>query len=146
MASTAVSQSKIPTEVPQLRRVGATPPVHGGGRSLSPRGGARVSGDTRKAMRGDDRVVVEVGGGVTVYPGPWAGDRWRPVWYENGGKSQSADDERRYTGSALGAVWPREHGARDAGQCRRLACALPGRWDFMAAGGIPLSRCCRWCR
>jgi hypothetical protein len=43
-----------------------------------------VSGDTRKATRGDDRVVVEVGCGVVVYPAREPGERWRAVWYENG--------------------------------------------------------------
>jgi hypothetical protein len=47
-----------------------------------------VSGDTRKTTRGDDRVVVEVGCGVTVYPAREAGDRWRAVWYENGRRRQ----------------------------------------------------------
>jgi hypothetical protein len=37
-------------------------------RRSTARGSARVSGETREATRGDDRVVVEVAGGVTVYP------------------------------------------------------------------------------
>ena len=47
-----------------------------------------MSGDTRKATRGDDRVVVEVACGVTVYPAREPGDRWRAVWYENGRRRQ----------------------------------------------------------
>ena len=35
-----------------------------------------------------DRVVVEVAGGVTVYPARGVGDRWRAVWYEDGRRRQ----------------------------------------------------------
>jgi integrase len=40
-------------------------------------------------------VVVEVAGGVTVYPARFAGDRWRAVWYEDGQRRQcqSATEE-----------------------------------------------------
>ena len=51
-------------------------------------GTAQVSGDTRKATRGDDRVVVETDSGVVVYPARGPGDRWRAVWYENGRRRQ----------------------------------------------------------
>ena len=34
------------------------------------------------------RVVVEVVGGITVYPARGAGDRWRATWYENGQRRQ----------------------------------------------------------
>jgi integrase len=34
------------------------------------------------------RVVVEVEGGITVYPARCPGDRWRAVWYENGRRRQ----------------------------------------------------------
>jgi hypothetical protein len=43
---------------------------------------------TLAATRGDDRVVVEVEGGITVYPARCAGDRWRAVWYEDGRRRQ----------------------------------------------------------
>jgi hypothetical protein len=33
-------------------------------------------------------VVVEVAGGVTVYPAREPGDRWRALWYENGRRRQ----------------------------------------------------------
>jgi hypothetical protein len=33
-------------------------------------------------------VVVEVEGGITVYPARRAGDRWRAVWYEGGRRRQ----------------------------------------------------------
>jgi hypothetical protein len=62
---------------------------------LRPRGKARrtaqgtaVRGDAREGTRGNGRVVVEVVGGITVYPGRGAGDRWRAVWYENGRRRQ----------------------------------------------------------
>ena len=88
MASTAVSRTKIPTKNPQLQRVGAVWPARSGGRSRAGQSAERVSGDTRTTTRGDDRVVMEVGGGVTVYPAREPGDRWRAVWYENGRRRQ----------------------------------------------------------
>jgi integrase len=36
----------------------------------------------------DARVVVELECGITVYPAREEGDRWRAVWYENGGRRQ----------------------------------------------------------
>jgi hypothetical protein len=55
-----------------------------------------VSGDTRKATRGDDHVVVELDSGVVVYPAREPGDRWRAVWYENGRRRQcqAVSDDR----------------------------------------------------
>ena len=61
MVSTAVSQPKIPTKIPQLRLVGDARPARMGEQTRSGRSAARVGGDTRMATRGDDRVVVEVG-------------------------------------------------------------------------------------
>jgi integrase len=45
---------------------------------------------TRSSTDGpaDDRLVVEVGWGVTVYPAREAGGRWRAVWYEGGRRRQ----------------------------------------------------------
>ena len=88
MASTAVSHSKIPTKNPQLRLVGDKRAARTGARVRSGRNAARVGGDTRMATRGDDRVVVEVGCGVVVYPARFAGDRWRAVWHEGGRRRQ----------------------------------------------------------
>jgi hypothetical protein len=41
-------------------------------------------------------LVVEVDGGITVYPARRAGERWRAVWYENGQRRQcqAATEER----------------------------------------------------
>jgi hypothetical protein len=93
MAPSALASSKIPTEIPQPsaptpgRAVGS--PGSAGVRSgRRARPGAQVRGDTRAATRGDDRVVVEVEGGITVYPARCAGDRWRAVWYEDGRRRQ----------------------------------------------------------
>ena len=47
-----------------------------------------MSGDVREGTRGEGRVVVEVAGGITVYPARGAGDRWRAVWHENGRRRQ----------------------------------------------------------
>ena len=90
MALSVPSQSKIPTKNPQLGAAGAvrTAPARARTRRSAAGGSARVSGETREATRGDDRVVVEVAGGVTVYPARGAGDRWRAVWYEGGRRRQ----------------------------------------------------------
>ena len=90
MALSVLSQSKIPTKSPQLGAAGPSvvrPLGLGrvGARRAIP---DRVSGETREATRGDDRVVVEVAWGVTVYPARGAGDRWRAVWYEGGRRRQ----------------------------------------------------------
>ena len=81
MASTAVSRNQDPHKNPQLQRVEAPRSGGAGRRSGAERDAPRVSGDTRKATRGDDRVVVEVGCGVVVYPARGPGSRWRAVWY-----------------------------------------------------------------
>ena len=90
MALSVPSQSKIRTKNPQLGVAGAVPPAPARARARrsTARGSARVSGETREATRGDDRVVVEVAGGVTVYPARGVGDRWRAVWYEGGRRRQ----------------------------------------------------------
>ena len=91
MALSVPSQSKIPTKSPQLGIAGAARPAPAKAsrvRRSAGGGSARVSGETREATRGDDRVVVEVAGGVTVYPARGAGDRWRAVWYEGGRRRQ----------------------------------------------------------
>ena len=43
-----------------------------------------MSGDTRESVRRGGRVVVEVEGGIMVYPPQRAGDRWRATFTENG--------------------------------------------------------------
>src|ERR1017187_2137342 len=93
MAQAALADSKIPTENPQLQLVGAQKlaPELAPARSRQRRAGpdsARVTGSSREATRGDGRVVVEVAGGITVYPARRAGDRWRAVWYEDGRRRQ----------------------------------------------------------
>src|SRR5690348_18006166 len=97
MASSAVSQRKIPTKIPQLRPVGDKCPARTGAQARSGRRAVQVGGDARMATRGDDdRMVVEVGWGVVVYPARFAGDRWRAVWYEGGRRRQceAASEER----------------------------------------------------
>ena len=89
MAQTALSRSKITTKTQQLARGGpanrapATARGHRGAPSA-----AAVTGDVREGTRGEGRMVVEVAGGITVYPARGAGDRWRAVWYENGRRRQ----------------------------------------------------------
>ncbi len=89
MAQTALSRSKITTKNPQLARGGPAnrTPATARGRRPAQRA-AIVTGDVREGTRGEGRVVVEVAGGITVYPARGAGDRWRAVWYENGRRRQ----------------------------------------------------------
>ena len=86
MARTALSHPKIPTENPQLTLVRAAR-AKARVRRAAP-GAALMGGDLREGNRGEGRVVVEVAGGVTVYPARFAGDRWRAVWYEDGRRRQ----------------------------------------------------------
>ena len=89
MAQTALSRSKITTKNPQLARGGPAnrTPATARGRRPAQRA-AIVTGDVREGTRGEGRVVVEVAGGVTVYPARGEGDRWRAVWHENGRRRQ----------------------------------------------------------
>jgi hypothetical protein len=64
MALSVPSQSKIPTKNPQLGAAGAVRPAPARARVRrnTAASSTRVSGETREATRGDDRVVVEVAG------------------------------------------------------------------------------------
>ena len=89
MARAALSHPKITTKNPQQALAGAGRAAPARERARRAAGGsARVNGDAREATRGDGRVVVEVVGGITVYPARGAGDRWRATWYENGQRRQ----------------------------------------------------------
>jgi hypothetical protein len=88
MAQSAPARAKIPTKNPQLSRAGA--PLPAGtrqrlGRNARP---AFAAGTGRAATRGEDRVVVELECGITVYPARRQGERWRAVWYEGGRRRQ----------------------------------------------------------
>jgi hypothetical protein len=89
MAQSAPVRAKIPTKTPQPPRGGVSRPAATGarpgraGRQLFP------AGTGRAATRGDGRVVVEVEGGITVYPARGEGERWRAVWYEGGRRRQA---------------------------------------------------------
>jgi len=81
---------KIPTESPQPAAAG---PRRGGRSAAGPgrpgRGrpaGAVIGGVTRAGPQG--RRVIETPEGVTVYAARRDGDRWRAVWYEDGGRRQ----------------------------------------------------------
>ncbi len=89
MAQIALSRSKITTKNPQLARGGPANRTPATARRRRPaQRAAIVTGDVREGTRGEGRVVVEVAGGITVYPARGAGDRWRAVWYENGRRRQ----------------------------------------------------------
>ena len=57
-----------------------------------------MNGDTRESVRGSGRVVVEVEGGITVYPPQRDGEPWRAVFTENG--------RRRYREAGTEESWP----------------------------------------
>jgi hypothetical protein len=94
MAGPGLLDNEIPTKNPQLRRASR----HAGPRGKAKRTahGTAVRGDAREGTRGNGRVVVEVVGGITVYPARWPGDRWRATWYEGGVRRQcqAASEER----------------------------------------------------
>jgi hypothetical protein len=88
MAQSAPVWAKIPTKNPQPSRAGVTRPAASGARPGRTGRPVFATGTGRAATRGDGRVVVELEGGVTVYPARGEGDRWRAVWYENGRRRQ----------------------------------------------------------
>ncbi len=88
MTTEALLKSKIPTESPQLPSPKARArSLRDASRRPAGRSSERVSGSARTATRGDN-VVVEVAGGITVYPARAEGDRWRAVWCEGGRRRQ----------------------------------------------------------
>ena len=120
MAGPRLLDTEIPTKNPQPRRAG---------RSAAPRGKARrtahgtaVRGDAREATRGNGRVVVEVAGGITVYPARGAGDRWRAVWYEGGVRRQCEAVSEERLAARLEKVSARL--AADAGNMERPGAEL----------------------
>jgi integrase len=88
MAQPAPVRAKIPTKNPQPSRAGVTRPAATAARPRRTGCSAFAAGTGRAVTRGDGRVVVEVEGGITVYPAQRAGDRWRAVWYEGGRRRQ----------------------------------------------------------
>ena len=88
MGQSAPVRAMIPTENPQPSRAGVTRPMATATRPRRTGGPVFTAGAGRAATRGDGRVVVEVEGGITVYPARRAGDRWRAVWYEDGRRRQ----------------------------------------------------------
>src|SRR5258708_34721575 len=89
MGGTALWHPKSTTKNPQGPGPGAKGPAPAGVRARrAAQGAALVNGDLREGNRGEGRVVVEVAGGITVYPARHAGDRWRAVWYEDGQRRQ----------------------------------------------------------
>ena len=88
MGQSAPVRAKIPTENPQPSRAGVTRPAATAARPRRTGRSAFAAGTGRAVTRGDGRVVVELEGGITVYPARRAGDRWRAVWYEGGRRRQ----------------------------------------------------------
>ena len=95
MAGPRLLDTEITTKSPQPRRADRSAPARSKAKRSAP--GTTVRGDAREGNRGTGRVVVEVAGGVTVYPGRFAGDRWRATWYEGGVRRQcQAVSEERW--------------------------------------------------
>src|SRR5260221_994613 len=89
MARTALAHPKITTKNPQRPRAGVSRIGPVGARPRrAVHGVALVSGERREGTRGEGRVVVEVAGGITVYPARHPGDWWRAVGYEDGTRRQ----------------------------------------------------------
>ena len=84
MEASAPPRPKINTNATQPARGRAARRAAGRGKPRPSGGPARVSGDTRESVRGSGRVVVEVEGGITVYPPQRGGEPWRAVFTENG--------------------------------------------------------------
>ena len=84
MEASAPPRPKINTNTTQPARGRAARRAAGRGKPRPSGGPARVSGDTRESVRGSGRVVVEVEGGITVYPPQRGGEPWRAVFTENG--------------------------------------------------------------
>jgi hypothetical protein len=100
----------------------------------------RDAGGRPRGNAGEGRVVVEVEGGITVYPARGAGDRWRAVWYENGQRRQcqAASEERLAARLAKVA----ERLAADAPNMERTGADLVA--FFLSPDRLPPAR--RWSR
>jgi hypothetical protein len=106
MAQLALSRPKIPTKSPQPARGKAArrAPASTG---RAARGHVFVGGTGRPAARGEDRPVIELECGITVYPAREEGDRWRAVWYENGERRQCEARTEERLAARLGKVTER---------------------------------------
>jgi integrase len=140
MTTAALLNSKIPTKSPQLRPAKAKGPASGKtSRSSAGRGTERISGAARPSTRGDAEVV-EVAGGITVYPARFPGDRWRAVWSEGGRRRECESVSEPKLAAKLAKV--RERLAADAVHAEEPGSALiahyfsPGRHP----AGRPWSR------
>ena len=99
---------------------------------------APVSGDV---FGGDDRVVLEVGYGITVYPPVEEGERWRAVWYEDGQRRQAESVREDKLAAKLEKV--RERLASGAEHLQRPGADLIAWYlspDRRHRGGKPWSR------
>ena len=78
--------SEIDAYAGALQRCRAPADYRDGASRPQPPGG-RLTAPTTPGS-GPGRPVIELEHGITVYPGRWAGDRWRAVWYEDGERQQ----------------------------------------------------------
>ncbi len=116
MAGPRLLDTEITTKNPQPRRAGRSAPSRGRAGRAAP-GTRAVRGDAREGNRGKGRVVVEVVGGITVYPARGVGDRWRATWYENGQRRQCQAVSEERLAEKLGKV--SERLAADAANMER---------------------------
>lgn len=82
MAQSALPNSTLNTEITQPARRGGKIPV--GKKRGGKRGQNRISGNARGSMRSDDREVLEMEHGITVYPPREEREPWRAVFTEDG--------------------------------------------------------------
>jgi integrase len=80
-------------------------------------------------------VVVEVAGGITVYPARHPGDRWRAVWYEDGRRRQCQAATEQGLAARIEKITLRL--AADAPGLERLGGDLIGY--YLSPGRLPAS-------
>jgi len=95
MTQTPLVIFKSPTKSPQPASGKPARPVGRAKAGGPPRNQIRAKGTGRSATRGGGEVV-ELAGGITVYPAREDGGRWRAVWQESGDRRQceAASEEK----------------------------------------------------
>jgi len=141
MAHIAPARPKVNTEVTQAASGQASRRSAGRGKSRqSERGPARVAGDARRSGRHPGRPVLELDGGVTVYPPVAEGEPWRAVFTEGGRRRYRQGATEAKLAAKLAAVTERLEA--DAPDMERPGADLIA-W-YLSADRLPAGR--RWSR
>jgi len=118
MAHIAPARPKINTEVTQAASGQASRRAVGRGKSRqSARGPARVAGDARRSARDPGRPVLELDGGVTVYP---------PVAEGLAARIDAARAEQQAGANPLGPIFPSPKGSTGGPPTSTGRSPLPG--------------------